>query len=74
MKTPEEIRDEEYDYGMTYEDCEDDNEVDEFEEAMDNCSQLSDGFCMQAGSEYCEFECPFNEEMYRNMQRKNKSK
>ena len=26
------------------------------------CSQHADGQCSQAGSEYCEFECPFRDE------------
>lgn len=42
----------------------DDDEMSEEEErareAEMNCSMTSDGLCMQAGSEYCEFECPFN--------------
>ena len=31
----------------------------EYEEAMMNCSKGPDGYCEQAGSEYCELECPF---------------
>ena len=36
----------------------DDQERDE-DDALANCSRMSDGWCGQAGSEYCEFECPF---------------
>lgn len=38
------------------EDGEEDFE-DEFERALGDCSMMDDGFCGQAGSEYCEFEC-----------------
>lgn len=34
---------------------------DDMEEAMDNCSMLGDGTCMAAGSEYCDWECPYME-------------
>lgn len=33
---------------------------DEFEDAMMNCGMMRDGTCSMAGSEECEFECPFN--------------
>ena len=33
---------------------------DELEEAMQNCGQLLDGTCMKAGSEECDWECPFS--------------
>lgn len=36
-------------------------EIDELEEAMQNCSKMRNGSCLQAGSEYCDFECPFRE-------------
>jgi hypothetical protein len=32
---------------------------DEFEEAVMNCHKYADGTCGAAGSEYCEFDCPF---------------
>lgn len=38
----------------------DDYEEDAFEEALMNCSMGRDGLCGQAGSEYCDFECPFS--------------
>lgn len=40
-------------------DCDEDREADE--EAFDLCSQLPDGSCPAAGSEYCDFECPFRD-------------
>jgi hypothetical protein len=38
----------------------DDDEIDEFDEALMNCGQMPDGSCTQAGTEYCDFECPFS--------------
>ena len=39
----------------------DDDEPDEWEEALSECGRGQDyEGCMNAGSEYCEFECPFN--------------
>ena len=35
--------------------------VDEFEEAAANCGMLADGTCMKAGSEECDWECPFSD-------------
>lgn len=37
-------------------DCEDDP----FELAMMNCGLMSDGNCSKAGSEECDWECPFS--------------
>ena len=51
-------------------DCTDEDERDEFEEAMDECGQMHDGGCMLAGTEHCDFECPFSRQMYANMNRK----
>ena len=36
-----------------------DEDEDEMAEAEMNCSMMPDGQCGQAGSEYCDFECPF---------------
>ncbi len=39
------------------------NEMDEHQEEsgdVDLCYKLPSGVCMAAGSEYCDFECPFN--------------
>ena len=33
---------------------------DEFEEAMSNCGLMPNGLCMKAGSEECDWECPFS--------------
>jgi hypothetical protein len=38
-----------------------DVDEDPYEEAVANCGQLPDGTCMLAGSEYCDFECPFRD-------------
>lgn len=42
-------------------DFDDEDDYDEFEEALGECGRSQDyEGCMNAGSEYCEFECPFN--------------
>ena len=33
----------------------------EFEEALMECGQMRDGGCLKAGSEHCDFECPFSD-------------
>jgi uncharacterized protein YggL (DUF469 family) len=53
-------------------DC--DNEDDELERAMDECGQMSDGFCTMIGSEYCDWECPFSRQMHNNLNRKRDAK
>lgn len=49
-----------------YDDCcsdyDDDGLDDETAEAEMNCSMRPDGQCGQAGSEYCDFVCPFRDE------------
>lgn len=35
--------------------------IDELEEAMMNCGMTRDGTCLKAGSEECDWECPFSE-------------
>jgi hypothetical protein len=37
---------------------------DEFDEddGLDECGQVPDGGCAMAGTEYCDFECPFRDE------------
>jgi hypothetical protein len=37
-----------------------DDDYDDEPEAMDDCGLTSEGYCMLAGSEWCDFECPFN--------------
>lgn len=49
-----EINPNEEDYG------EDDPVEDEWETYIQDCGQDRNGSCGLAGSEYCEFECPFN--------------
>jgi len=38
----------------------DDYSENEFDLAMGECSMMPDGYCGQAGSEHCDFDCPFN--------------
>ena len=45
--------------GSVDDDFEDDDE-DEFEEAIANCSMGRNGLCGKAGSEECDWECPFS--------------
>lgn len=52
----------------------DDYEQDEFETAMGECGQMRGGGCMLAGTEHCDFECPFSAAMYRNLGRKRDAK
>lgn len=50
--------------GCSYEDYDDfdDDEIDEFEAAMSECGYNPDlGFCTQAGTEFCDWECPLAE-------------
>lgn len=53
--------------GADFPDSEDfadeDGERDPFEEALGECGQTSDGDCLLAGTEYCDFECPFRDEL-----------
>ena len=52
----------------------DSEEPDEFEQAMDECGQMHGGGCMLAGTEYCDWDCPFSAAMYREMEKKRDSK
>lgn len=47
------------------------DDIDEFEEAAMDCRQTSDGGCELAGTEWCDWSCPFSDELYR---RKNERK
>jgi len=38
-----------------------DDEDDDFDEDGSECGQLPDGTCMMAGTEYCDFECPYRD-------------
>lgn len=44
-----------------YNDYDDGTEIfeDETEWQIDMCRKMEDGQCLKAGSEYCDFECPF---------------
>jgi|GEM_PF-3180536 len=37
------------------------DEADALDSLMDECGRDGTGSCSQAGSEYCEFECPFRD-------------
>jgi hypothetical protein len=39
-------------------------EDDEYEGAVDNCGIIPGEGCTKAGSEECDFECPFRDELY----------
>lgn len=48
-----------WDDDMAFDDRLDDEQ--EMNEAEMNCGMGADGMCDQAGSEYCDLECPFND-------------
>lgn len=52
----------------------DERELDEYEEAMLNCGMTQDGACMLIGTEYCDWDCPFSQDMWRNLRRKRDAK
>lgn len=50
-------------YPWDNDDCDDDcDDDDDFENALDECGMTSEGICMLAGTEHCDFECPFRDE------------
>jgi hypothetical protein len=52
------MRDDDWnDYGEEYRD--------EYEDALEDCGQVPHlgGGCLNAGTEYCDFECPFRDEL-----------
>lgn len=51
------------DAGMPFDDFDDEIDEDQMEmlEAEMNCGMGPDGQCEQAGSEYCDLECPFRD-------------
>lgn len=55
MRSYDELPDE-YDLSEDY----GSDEEDEFEQAMQDCGKTDEGFCTMAGSEYCDFRCPFS--------------
>lgn len=38
--------------------CTDEQEY--LEDEFDECGQTPDGYCQLAGTEYCDFECPYS--------------
>ena len=51
-----------YDHPEPFDDDEDNSFTDEdaLEELLGECGQGRDGYCTLAGTEYCDFECPFS--------------
>lgn len=43
-----------------YDDGDEYTKEDAMEEAMGECGMLEDGDCLLAGSEYCDWDCPWN--------------
>lgn len=37
-----------------------DDDYDDEPDPLDDCGLTAEGYCMYAGSEWCDFECPFN--------------
>jgi hypothetical protein len=33
---------------------------DALDDLLEECGRMGDGYCTQAGTEYCDFECPFS--------------
>jgi len=54
-----------YDEGIEYLDDDAGDEEDEFERAMQECSSMRRGQCSLAGTEHCDFECPFHNSVFR---------
>lgn len=44
-----------------YDDDDEPDELDEDERALSECGQTPDAGCLMAGTEYCDFECPFRD-------------
>ena len=43
------------------EDYYEDYETDPIEEAMEECGLTDEGYCTLAGTEHCDFDCPFRD-------------
>lgn len=50
-----------YDDDDDWDDEDNDYDDEDVEYALGNCAMRADGFCGHAGSEYCDFDCPFNQ-------------
>lgn len=50
-------------------DYDDEPEPDEFEQAMSECGMTNDGFCILAGTEHCDWDCPIAEMTWRKTKR-----
>ena len=49
------------DWDMQYEGWGYDDESDPVEDALDECGMTAEGCCTLAGTEHCDFECPFRD-------------
>lgn len=43
-------------------DIDDDVELEDEDDGFGDCGLMPDGLCMQAGTEYCDFECLYRDE------------
>lgn len=66
--------DEDNDWDDDSDDCDIDDEEDEFENAISECGQIRGGGCMLAGTEFCDWDCPFSRQMYINASRNRDAK
>jgi hypothetical protein len=61
--------------GAIFNDDELDDDFDEDDDEFFDCAMTSDGQCMKAGSEECDFECPIMADIRRaELRRKEKAK
>jgi hypothetical protein len=66
-KLEQRIREQKEHHEINYDPPDDDEfdgytDEDAIDDLIDECGQDRDGYCSMAGSEYCSFECPFNED------------
>lgn len=61
-KLQQRIREQREHHELNYDMDEDDRYTDEdaIDDLMDECGHTRDGGCSLAGTEYCDFECPFS--------------
>lgn len=61
-KLKQRIREEKEHHDLNYGCDEDDPYTDDdaIEDLLNECGKMGDGYCSLAGTEYCDFECPFS--------------
>lgn len=48
-----------------YDDDEDEyEETEQVENDLEECGQVPEGGCLMAGTEYCDFECPYHVDLF----------